>query len=127
MLTTAVRKKLGGIVINGAIRDYATIHRQHFPVYAAGITHRGPYKDGPGEVNVTIGVDGMTVLPGDLMIGDEDGVICVPFDAAEETLAAAHTKRAAEQEKVKVNASDGGDPSTLRDHLLRLGVFIETP
>lgn len=41
--------------------------------FAAGLTHRGPWKDGPGEVDVTIAEDGMTVEPGDLIIGDDDG------------------------------------------------------
>src|SRR5713101_4114713 len=49
-----------------------------FPVFAAGITHRGPYKDGPGEINVAIGIGGIVIEPGDLVLGDRDGVLCVP-------------------------------------------------
>ena len=89
MLTTAQRKRIGGIVINGAVRDYAAIRAQRLPVYAAGITHRGPYKDGPGEVNVTIAIGGMTIAAGDLIIGDDDGVLCVPVDDADEIYIAA--------------------------------------
>ena len=87
MMTIAIQKRLGGFVINGAIRDYAAIHAGNFPVFAAGITHRGPYKDGPGEVNVPIAVDGMIVNPGDLVIGDDDGILSVPFDSAAEVYA----------------------------------------
>ncbi|MBJ7262724.1 MAG: RraA family protein [Burkholderiaceae bacterium] len=80
MTTYATRRNLGGIVINGAIRDAGTIGRGSFPVYAAGVTHRGPYKDGPGEINAVIAIDGMTVEPGDLVLGDEDGLLVIPFD-----------------------------------------------
>ena len=44
------------------------------PCLAAGVTHRGPYKDGPGEINVPIAIDGMVIQPGDLILGDADGV-----------------------------------------------------
>ena len=125
MLVTAVQKKLGGIVINGAIRDFAAIHAGAFPVFAAGITHRGPYKDGPGEVNVTIAVDGMTVEPGDLIIGDDDGMLAVPFDVAEEVYLAAQAKNEAEQRKVIANADGTADRSHLRDRLISLGAVIE--
>lgn len=80
MTTYAARRNLGGIVINGAIRDAGTIGRGSFPVYAAGVTHRGPYKDGPGEINAVIAIDGMTIEPGDLVLGDEDGFLVIPFD-----------------------------------------------
>jgi regulator of RNase E activity RraA len=79
---------LGGIVVDGAIRDARALREGAFPVYAAGITHRGPYKDGPGEINVPIAIDGMTIEPGDLIVGDDDGVLCVPFDEAQALLEA---------------------------------------
>src|SRR3546814_6419581 len=72
MTATAERRKLGGIVIHGAIRDAESIRKGNFPIYAGGVTHRGPYKDGPGEINVTISLNGMVVQPGDLILGDED-------------------------------------------------------
>jgi regulator of RNase E activity RraA len=125
MLATAIQKKLGGIVINGAIRDYAAIHAGTFPVFAAGITHRGPYKDGPGEVNVSIAVDGMTVEPGDLVIGDDDGVLSVPFDVAEEVYVAALAKNEAERHKAIANSNGTSDRSHLRDRLISLGAVIE--
>ena len=54
MLAYCIAKKFAGMVIYGAIRDYGWIRQQDFPVYACGITHRGPYKDGPGEINVPV-------------------------------------------------------------------------
>jgi regulator of RNase E activity RraA len=92
MLSYAVTRKIGGLVLNGAVRDIDVIAAGSFPVYAAGVTHRGPYKDGPGEINVPIALDGMVIQPGDLMLGDADGLLCVPFDDVEQVLAASRDK-----------------------------------
>ncbi len=77
----AARIGLSGVVLDGAIRDVAEIRSRPFPVYARGVTHRGPYKDGPGEINVPITVGGMVVNPGDIMLGDQDGLLAIPQDA----------------------------------------------
>jgi len=82
MLAYAKLRGVAGIVIHGAVRDIAAIRADALPVYAAGVTHRGPYKDGPGEINGAIAIQGMVIEPGDLMLGDEDGVLCIPFEAA---------------------------------------------
>lgn len=79
MLTHAETRGLAGVVIYGAIRDYGHVRRHDFPVFAAGVTHRGPYQSGPGEVNVPIAIDGMVIAPGDLVLGDDDGLLCVPY------------------------------------------------
>lgn len=71
---------LAGVVIDGAIRDVAEIRANPFPVYARGVTHRGPYKDGPGEINVPITVGGMVINPGDIVVGDQDGLLAIPQD-----------------------------------------------
>jgi RraA family protein len=97
MTATAVKRGVAGIVLNGAVRDAEEIGQGTFPLYAAGVTHRGPYKDGPGEINVPIAIDGMVIHPGDLILGDADGLLCVPFDSTEEVLAA--TRKKMEQEK----------------------------
>lgn len=76
--TTALRVQLGGIVIDGAVRDLEELAEGIVPVFAAGHTHRGPSKEGPGEINVPIACAGLCVLPGDLMLGDADGVIAIP-------------------------------------------------
>lgn len=66
---------LSGMVIDGAIRDVAEIRERDFPVYARAVTHRGPYKDGPGEINVPVCIGGMVVNPGDILVGDQDGLL----------------------------------------------------
>jgi regulator of RNase E activity RraA len=96
MSSYAEMRKLGGMVIHGAIRDADALRASSFPVFAAGVTHRGPYKDGPGEINVPIALEGMVIEPGDLILGDGDGVLGVPFDHAEAICRAAEAKQVAE-------------------------------
>jgi RraA family protein len=86
MLKLAQKKGIKGFVIDGAIRDIAAYTNGDFPVYARGVTHRGPYKDGPGEINVPITLGGTLVSPGDIVLGDEDGIVIIPADQAEQIL-----------------------------------------
>ncbi len=125
MLNHLIKRGVAGIVINGAVRDLDFIAGQNTPVYAAGVTHRGPYKDGPGEINVPIGIDGMVIEPGDLIVGDLDGMLCVPFDAVDTVLAASIAKRAAEDKEVVAIKAGSTDRSWVDASLARLGCEIE--
>lgn len=80
MLTHAETRGLAGVVVYGAIRDSGHVRNHTFPVYASGVTLRGPFQSGPGHVNVPIAIAGMVIEPGDLLLGDDDGLICIPFD-----------------------------------------------
>ena len=120
MIAQMVRRGLGGIVINGAIRDSAAIRAGSYPVFAAGVTHRGPYKDGPGEINVPVAIDGMVIAPGDLVIGDEDGLLCVPYDQVEQVHAAAAAKHAAETKQMAAIEAGTHDASWVDATLRRL-------
>jgi len=93
----ARKRGVAGFVIDGAIRDSQALADGDFPVYAAGITHRGPYKDGPGEINVTVSVGGMVVRPGDLVAGDHDGVVAIAPEDAERVITAAEAQHRKEQ------------------------------
>jgi regulator of RNase E activity RraA len=121
MVTTAISRKVAGVVLNGAVRDSEMIAAGHFPLYAAGITHRGPYKDGPGEINVPIAIDGMVIHAGDLMVGDADGLLCIPQDDAEEILAAVHRKMEAEKKTLADIAAGTLDTSWIDVTLKRIG------
>jgi RraA family protein len=125
MVATAVRIGLAGIVLNGAVRDSEEIGRGDFPLYAAGVSHRGPYKDGPGEVNVPIAIDGMVIHPGDLIVGDADGLLCVPRDRAEAILAATHEKMEAEKKMLADIAAGRLDTSWIDATLKRIGCNTE--
>jgi regulator of RNase E activity RraA len=82
MKCIAQQKQIAGFVIDGAIRDVSAFAGDTFPVFARGVTHRGPYKDGPGEINVPVSIGGMVVYPGDIIVGDEDGLAVVSPDEA---------------------------------------------
>ncbi|MDM0108357.1 RraA family protein [Variovorax sp. J22R24] len=126
MIGDAAGQGLGGMVLNGAIRDAAAIRQGSFPVFAAGVTHRGPYKDGPGEINVAISIDGMVIEPGDLVIGDDDGFLCVPFDDVLALLAAARKKQEIEARMVADIEAGTFDRSWVDATLKRLNCFVET-
>ena len=121
MLAYAVRRGVAGFVIYGAIRDADAFLRVNLPVFAAGVTHRGPYKDGPGEINVPIALEGMVVHPGDLVIGDRDGVLAVPMDAAEAVLAKTLSKQDSETRQMAAIENGTNDRSWVDESLKRLG------
>src|SRR5471030_2217250 len=89
---------LAGMVIDGAIRDLVEIRERSFPVYARGVNHRGPYKDGPGAINVPVTVGGMVVRPGDLVVGDQDGLLAFAPELAPALIAKAEAQRTREEE-----------------------------
>lgn len=118
MLMQITKRGVAGVVINGAIRDAGYIGEQKLPVFSVGVTHRGPYKNGPGEINVPIAIDGMVIEPGDLVLGDEDGVLCVPFDQVETVFKAATAKYDAEQRQI-ANIQAGTHDASWVDKQLR--------
>jgi len=120
MSTIAISRGAAGIVIDGAIRDARALREGTFPVFAAGVTHQGPYKDGPGEINTTIAIDGMVIHPGDLILGDDDGVLCVPYAEAESLLTAAQTKAAVESQMMAAIAAGTYNAPWIDEILKRL-------
>jgi regulator of RNase E activity RraA len=82
MAHAALASKLGGIVVDGAIRDVERIAEIHFPAFSRSVSPGACDKDGPGEINVPISCGGVVVSPGDIVIGDSDGVVVVPRDDA---------------------------------------------
>lgn len=96
MKNVAKMRGVAGAVVDGAIRDSATFRDDNFPCYARGVSHRGPYKDGPGEINVAVSIDGNVVNPGDIVVGDDDGVLFIA-PAYAEPLAAAARQRASDE------------------------------
>ena len=101
MSARAEQRGVGGMVIWGAIRDSSELRQGSFPVYASGVTHRGPYKNGPGEINVPIVMGGIPVNPGDIVVGDADGLVVVPLEHAEAILASAKAILAKETNSMK--------------------------
>lgn len=121
MLAYAIKRGVAGLVLNGAIRDSEAMKVVNHPVFAAGVTHRGPYKDGPGEINVPVAIDGMVIHPGDIVLGDGDGVLCVPLDEAEAILKRAEAKLEAETRQMEAIAAGTNDRAWVDAALVRLG------
>lgn len=96
MLTMAYRKGLAGVIVDGCLRDLDGIQRLPMPVYAKGITPQGPFKNGPGEINVPVSCGGQVVFPGDILVGDADGIVVIRPENAREIAAAAHKRKSKE-------------------------------
>jgi|SRR3954469_1732607 4-hydroxy-4-methyl-2-oxoglutarate aldolase len=79
MCEAAAASRLGGIIVDGAIRDVADLTRLAFPAFSRTVCAGGCDKDGPGEINVAISCGGTVVAPGDIVVGDGDGVAIVPY------------------------------------------------
>ena len=75
-----------GYVIDGAIRDSGSFAAGDFPCFARTAIHRGPYKSGPGEINVPVSIGGSVISPGDIVVGDEDGIVSFPVAISDKLL-----------------------------------------
>ncbi|MGQ5709506.1 RraA family protein [Lactobacillus sp. PSON] len=94
------QKKIAGIVIDGPIRDIDNLHNWDLPIYARDTTPGGPYKEGPGEINTPISCGNVSVNPGDIILGDSDGVICIPRRDASDLLPKAQAFHKKDDEKL---------------------------
>lgn len=90
MATYAAKRGIAGFVINGAIRDKVELSEMNFPVFTKAACPNGPYKNGPGEINVPVNIGGRIVCPGDILVGDGNGLVVVHPEDAEKVLASAH-------------------------------------
>jgi 4-hydroxy-4-methyl-2-oxoglutarate aldolase len=88
----ALKKGLAGVVVHGCIRDTDALEELRFPVWATAISPIRPEKRAHGAVNVPVACDGVIVNPGDLIVADGDGVICVPRAEANEAIEAARAR-----------------------------------
>ena len=111
MSTYCKSRGIRGIVVDGAIRDIKALSEMEgFPVFARGVTPNGPYKNGPGEIGVPVVIGGKVVYPGDIIVGDEDGVLIIDPKDAEELLAATEAVEAKE--------------AKIMEHILQDGTYI---
>lgn len=87
VMTAAARKRgIAGVVIDGCIRDSDENKSDALPIFARGICPSGPHKGWPCNLNVPVSCAGVAVLPGDIIVGDDDGVVVVPASRATEVL-----------------------------------------
>ena len=117
MYRYAERKNLAGIVLDGPIRDALQISGGSVPLYATGSTPGGPYKEGPGEVNVPVSCGGVHVNPGDIIVGDPDGVIVIPRQDAEDVLEAVKAFQQNDRRKLQAAIDGTADRSWVMKQL----------
>lgn len=84
LATSARRAGIAGVVLDGMVRDIDALEAMRFPVWARGLSVSGCNKDGGGEVGAVIACGGVAVRPGDVIVGDRDGVAVVPLEDAEQ-------------------------------------------
>jgi RraA family protein len=126
MMNQCRTKNLGGVVIDGAVRDVEELIELGFPVFCAGSNPNGPTKFQPGRVNCPISIGGAAVQPGDLVVGDGDGVVVIERERAAALLPLAQAKLDDETKRIAA-IKDGavGTPGWLEPALRAAGMLAE--
>ena len=101
LMTIAIKQGAIACIVDGAVRDIDAFDRESFPCWARGISLRGPFKDGPGTINQAIFIGGMLVQPGDIIVGDGDGVIAIPRDTAQAAVTLSKEKLRQEEKTIE--------------------------
>lgn len=117
-------RKVEGIVLDGPIRDFEELSQMDFFLYATGSTPGGPYKEGPGEVNVPISVGNIAVKPGDIVLGDRDGVIIIPRADAADIIDVAEKYAAMDAGKVEAAKNGTSKRQWVEETLIKKNVEI---
>lgn len=123
MSSAAFKKKIGGFVIDGAIRDVEELMEKKYPIFARGVTPAVGDKEGPGEINYPVSCGGVVVMPGDYVVADDNGVVIIPPDHIEEIVSGTEKKlkyeanRALEIEEGTITKPD------IDEKLRKLGVL----
>jgi regulator of RNase E activity RraA len=128
MTQMALRKELGGVVLDGSIRDSRELAESGLPIYARGVNPMGGSKHGPGQINFPISCGGVTVNPGDAVVGDADGVIVIPKDNVKNAIASAQDKLEIEDKRIKAikeGPIEGIYPKWLYPALIKQGILKE--
>lgn len=115
----AVSRGIAGVVIDGAVRDGAEIAAGPVPVFARGVTHTGPWKNGPGEIRGPVAIGGVVVMCGDVIVGDPDGLVVVPARRVPEAVEGGERLLQREETQLALASEGGLDRSWLsRDDLV---------
>lgn len=107
MMTACQKLGIAGVVIDGAVRDALEIEEMGFPVFSVGTNPNGPTKLVPGRIGHPVSIGGVTVHPGDLVLGDADGVVIVEREKIESLLPLADKK--VKDEAARIAAIQQGD------------------
>jgi regulator of RNase E activity RraA len=124
MATMAAAKGIAGVVTDGVVRDIAECRAADLPVYAIGVTPTGPTKNGVGQINTPITCGGVIVHPGDIIVGDEDGVVVVYREEAAAVLERTHGRMEVERRWMEQIAAGETILPVTDDELRALGAEI---
>ncbi|HEX4986771.1 MAG TPA: RraA family protein [Burkholderiales bacterium] len=124
MTSYAATRSVGGFVIDGAVRDTEELATRDLPVYARGVSPRGPTRGGPGEINVPVAIAGTVVQPGDIVVGDADGLVFVPPAQADELLKAVAALLAKEKALLDAIARGSADRRWVDETLAAKGCTL---
>ncbi len=125
MLSACKKRGLGGVIVDGAIRDRLELLELGFPVFSAGFNPAGPTKFVPGRINHPISCAGASVFPGDLVVGDADGVVVIERAKAPAMMALAVKKVADEAARIEAIARGDTASKWLPAALRAAGVLKE--
>lgn len=107
MSIMAANKGIAGVVTDGIVRDVQQSRETGLPIFAVGVTPAAPTKEGTGQINTTISCGGVVVEPGDIVVGDEDGVVVVPRSEAGAMIERVHQRIAKEADWMKTVQAGG--------------------
>lgn len=96
MITYCKSRGIAGVIVDGSVRDADALAEMDIAIYAKGVTPNGPYKNGPGEINTPISFAGKVISPGDIIVGDGDGIVVIKPEEAE--YIAEQTRKVSEKE-----------------------------
>ncbi len=126
MVSTCRKIGLAGVVLDAAVRDTDELRALGFPVYAVGANPNGPTKFTPGRINWPISCGGVAIQPGDLVVGDADGVVVIEREKAGSLLEQAERKVAEERKRLSdIAAGRNLRPGWLEGSLRAAGVLKE--
>jgi regulator of RNase E activity RraA len=126
MMNACKALRLGGVVIDAAVRDVLELRELGFPVFAVGSNPNGPTKFVPGRINWPISCGGIAIQPGDLIVGDADGVVAIEREKAGALLDAAAKKVADETSRIAgIKAGKDLRPKWLEGALRAAGLLRE--
>ncbi len=99
MTLAAMKRGLAGVVTDGGVRDLPILERLGFPVFGGGLTPAACDKDGPGEINFPVAIGDVPILPGDIVVADDDGVAIVPRGDVADVIVGIEAKRQSEEKR----------------------------
>jgi 4-hydroxy-4-methyl-2-oxoglutarate aldolase len=122
MARAAQQQGLAGIVLDGAVRDVAKLRASSWPVFAAGVHAQQCRKDGPAWLRLPMTCAGVNVNPGDVVLGDDDGVVVVPASRAQDVARQALDRIGKESQRMAAIGRGAISPAWLEEAMERAGI-----